>query len=356
MVITHAWMGGATGFVMVLAVVPLLEMLARRWRLFDPTGPLKIHSRPIPRIGGLALVLALLVGTIVSGVSHLVQVTFCLALAWVGAAGLIDDVRELHPATRLLMQAGAALLLCSGGWQAPLFHTRALNGAAACLFLVASMNAFNFLDGADGVAAGVTVVIAVGYLLIPSGMANSHLGSVVAWVLLGSCLGFLLFNLPPASIFMGDCGSTTLGFVTAFLGLNFYRATSSSGPRILLPLMFSGLPLLDLGLAVLRRLRKGMSPFSGDRQHFYDLLLTRGMSPGHVALTCCGASVAFEVAGLFGARNSWAIALPIYSLTVLAFLITAISLGSFRAGELTAIINPREPCTPATPHPTRAKQ
>jgi hypothetical protein len=83
-----------------------------------------------------------------------------------------------------------------------------------------------------------------------------------------------------------------------------------------------------LGLAVLRRLRKGVSPFSGDRQHFYDLLLTRGMSPGRVALTCCGVSAAFQAAGLLGARNSWAIALPIYSLAIVAFLITAIRLGS----------------------------
>lgn len=348
--ITDAWMGGATAFVVVLLVVPSLGMLARRWRLFDPTGPLKIHTQPIPRIGGLALILALFIGTMISKVGHSVPATFCLALVWVGVAGLIDDVRGLHPATRLLMQAGAALLLCSGGWQVPLFHVPALNVAAACLFLVASMNAFNFLDGADGVAAGVTVLIALGYLLIPSGMANSHLGSVVACVLLGSCLSFLLFNFPPASIFMGDCGSTTLGFATAFLGLHFYRAADSSGPRILLPVMLSGLPLLDLALAVLRRLRKGVSPFSGDRQHFYDLLLTRGMSPGQVALTCCGVSAAFEVAGLLGARNSWAIALPIYSLTVVAFLITAIRFGSLRANgrrDLTCL-PPRQLPLPAS--------
>jgi UDP-GlcNAc:undecaprenyl-phosphate GlcNAc-1-phosphate transferase len=97
--------------------------------------------------------------------------------------------------------------------------------------------------------------------------------------------------------------------------------------------MLSGLPLLDLGLAVLRRVRKSVSPFSGDRQHVYDLLLTRGMSPGHVALTCCGVSTAFEVAGLLGARNSWAVALPVVSLIVVAFLTTAIRLGSLPANK-----------------------
>jgi UDP-GlcNAc:undecaprenyl-phosphate GlcNAc-1-phosphate transferase len=335
-------------FVVALLVIPLLTIIARRWNLFDPTGPLKIHSQPVPRVGGLALMLALLIGTAVFRAGHPVPVIFYVALAWVGVTGFIDDIRGLHPATRLLTQVGAALLLCSGGWQVPLFHASALNVATACLFLVTSINAFNFLDGSDGVAAGATALIALGYLLIPNGTGHSHFGGALAWVLLGSCLSFLLFNFPPASIFMGDCGSTTLGFVTAFLGLNFYRAADSSSPQILLPLMLSGFPFLDLALAVLRRLRKRVSPFSGDRQHFFDLLLTRGMPPWQVALCCFGVTAAFEAAGLLCAHSTWGVALPVLSLTAGAFLITAICLGSLRASELTVIMNPRESGTPGT--------
>jgi UDP-GlcNAc:undecaprenyl-phosphate GlcNAc-1-phosphate transferase len=346
--IADGWIAGAIAFIIALVAIPLLIIISRRWGLLDPTGPLKIHRQPIPRVGGLALMLALVIGTIVFRVGHPAPVTFYLALAWVGITGFIDDIRGLRPATRLLMQAGAALLLCSAGWQAPLFHVPALNVVTACLFLVASMNAFNFLDGSDGVAAGVTALIALGYLLVPNGTANGNFGSLIAWALLGSCLSFLLFNFPPARIFMGDCGSTTLGLVTAFLGLNFYRAANSSGPQVLLPVMFSGLPFLDLGLAVLRRLRKRVSPFSADRQHFYDLLLTRGMPPRQVVLSCFGVSAAFEAAALLCARSAWPVALLILSLTVGAFLTTAISLGSLRTSELTAIKEPRESSTPGT--------
>lgn len=346
--ITDGCFAGLIAFIVVVAAVPPLRVLASRWSLFDPTGPLKIHSQPIPRVGGLAILLALVIVTHVFTVGHPIPVTFYAAIACVGLTGFIDDIRGLRPTTRLLTQLAAALLLSSGGWQVPLFQLRSLNVVITCLFVVASMNAFNFLDGSDGVAAGVTALIALGYLVIPGRTANSDFPSVVAWVLSGSCLGFLLFNFPPAKIFMGDSGSTTLGLATAFLGLNFYRAGNNSGPQVLLPIVFSGLPLLDAGLAVLRRLRKGVSPLSGDRHHFYDLLLTRGMPPRQVALSCFGVSAAFEAAVLFSARNTWAVALPVLSVTAGAFLLVAICLGSLRVGKLAATMNPRGSGTPGT--------
>jgi UDP-N-acetylmuramyl pentapeptide phosphotransferase/UDP-N-acetylglucosamine-1-phosphate transferase len=196
--VADGWLGGATAFVAVAGFVPLLRALARRRNLFDPTGPLKIHSQPIPRVGGLALILAFSTGTFAS------------------------------------------------------------------------------------------------------------------------------------------------------LGLNSYRAANCSSPRILLPVMLAGFPLLDLGRAVLRRLRKGVSPFSGDRQHFFDLLLTRGIAPRQVALSCFGVAAALEAVGLLRARSTWAVALPVLSVVAGAFLITAICLGSLRAGEFTAITNSRESSVPGT--------
>jgi hypothetical protein len=103
-----------------------------------------------------------------------------------------------------------------------------------------------------------------------------------------------------------------------------------------------------LALAVLRRLRKRVSPFSGDRQHFFDLLLAHGMPPRRVALCCFGVTAAFEAAGLLCAHSTWRVALPVLSLTAGAFLITAICLGSLRTSELTAIMSPRESGTPGT--------
>src|SRR5271169_2345921 len=130
--------------------------------------------------------------------------------------------------------------------------------------ITARVLAFNFLDGADGLAAGITGVIALGYVTI-AGYALSVYGHAVAWSLLGACVGFLIFNFPPAKIFMGDSGSTVLGFSVAFLGLDFIAAHSDGGAgrASLFALLIAGLPLLDALVVVLRRVMKGKSPFHG---------------------------------------------------------------------------------------------
>jgi UDP-GlcNAc:undecaprenyl-phosphate GlcNAc-1-phosphate transferase len=129
----------------------------------------------------------------------------------------------------------------------------------------------------DGLAAGITAVIALGYALIP-GAALSPLGYAVAWSLVGACVGFLFFNFPPTKIFMGDSGSTVLGFSMAFLGLDFIGSRGAGGAAgsLLFPFMIAALPILDALLVVAGRVARGRSAFRGDRRHFYDRLLAGG--------------------------------------------------------------------------------
>src|SRR5208283_5054328 len=127
--------------------------------------------------------------------------------------------------------------------------------------MTARVRCFNFLDGADGLCAGVTAVIAGAYLVVP-GITLSVLGTIVAWSLLGVSIGFLVFNFPPrASIFLGDSGSTLFGFGVAFLALDFCSANAMTEHHIALvvPLLMAALPLLDGIMAVLRRLHGGKS-------------------------------------------------------------------------------------------------
>ncbi|MFZ0523345.1 MAG: MraY family glycosyltransferase [Candidatus Acidiferrales bacterium] len=155
--------------------------------------------------------------------------------------------------------------------------------------MTARVFAFNFLDGADGLAAGVTSVIAFAYILFPGG-ALGPIGYALAWSLLGASAAFLVFNFPPAKIFMGDSGSSALGFSVSFLSLDFIAskgANATAAPTALIfPLLVAALPLADAVFAILRRLESGRSPFQGDRRHFYDLLLAAGWAARRVAITC----------------------------------------------------------------------
>lgn len=218
-----------------------------------------------------------------------------LVLVW--AAGLLDDLMGLSPWVRLIVQAAAGALIWHSGWSLPIAY-EGWSLLATVLFIVAFINALNMLDGADGLAAGVSAMISLGFILSTSLQVDAWVRAL-EFSLLGSCISFLLFNFPPAKIFMGDSGSTVLGFVVAILSLNFYRQKSASHVALLVPILFAGVPLLDAACAVVRRLRRGVSPFVGDREHSYDLLLKRGWSARKVAFALYALTAMLVSVGLF---------------------------------------------------------
>jgi UDP-GlcNAc:undecaprenyl-phosphate GlcNAc-1-phosphate transferase len=228
---------------------------------------------------------------------------------------------------RLLAQLAAGFMLSQTLWNLTLFDHPLLDSILTCLFVAVFVNAFNFLDGSDGIAGGVAALVALGYAAVYA-TPTTGAGGAVAWSLLGACLGFLAYNFPPARIFMGDSGSTMLGFLIAFLSLDFYRVHHRIGSHWLLPLVFAGLPLMDFLLAIIRRLRNRVSPFAGDRGHFYDLLLDRGWSSLHVALGAYAVTGGLLVIGWLSIHPDWKISVLL--LFVLAFLF-AISLRNFDA-------------------------
>lgn len=335
-VVTGA-VAGAIALISCATLVPVMNAFCA-WRgLFDSPGPLKIHIRPIPRLGGVAIAISLSLGFLLSGQIELAQAwPFFAALALIWLAGVVDDVRGLSPIFRLAAQIAGASILWSAGWRLPLMGNGAFSLVGICLFIITFVNAFNFVDGSDGVCAGIATIIAVTYILI-GGVTQSSLSVIVAWALTGACLGFLKSNLPPANIFMGDCGSTTLGLVIAFLALNSFRMHGTETFGSYFALMPAGLPLIDAALAVVRRLRNKSSPLYGDRFHFYDLLIARGLSGRRVALACYVITAIFcfaeWLAGQLAAQNSYERALAISAVTVGGFLIIELRLGSLRFSE-----------------------
>ncbi len=309
--------------------LPLVLHLSRKWNLYDGEGPLKIHTKRISRLGGVAMLAGLLVGIAVTArVNHALVLGAVSLLVWV--TGLVDDLRGLPPIVRLLVQLGVGVVLSVAGWSIPIFANSLLNLVCTCIFVSAFINAFNFLDGADGVAASVALVICLAYALMPSSQMSAA-GCIVATALAGCCAAFLLFNFPPARIFMGDSGSTLLGLSIAFLGLDFCTAQPGNDSRLLLPIVFAGLPLLDLGLAMLRRLRKRISPFSGDRQHFYDLLLQRGWPARRVVGVSVLCTAALTLGGwAVSHQNALLPSLLLAAFSISLLVVIAIYLGSLR--------------------------
>ena len=326
----HGWFNGLVAFLVCAGTLPLVRFLASRWKLHDLPGELKIHTVPTPRLGGVSMGFALLAGVSVGGAglfTHGLDIYAALFVLW--ATSLIDDLRGLPPLLRLFAHCIAGLLVAQTQWGLALFNNAFLDATATCIFVILFVNAFNFFDGADGIASGVAGLVGLGYVLLYTSRSAS-VGAAFGWSLVGTCIGFLLFNFPPAKIFMGDCGSTVLGFLVAFLGLDFYRVHHAVGTQLLLPLVFAGLPLLDLFLAVFRRLKKQVSPFSGDRQHFYDLLQQHGWAARPIAVGSYLATIALIFVGMLCERLNPSMALMAISLTFGSLLITAVRLGSLR--------------------------
>lgn len=270
--------------------VTAVGSFARRWRILDVPNERSSHASPTPRGGGLPIVVLALcaVGAaagagLISGPSALCLVIAGLAVA---AMGLWDDLRSLPVALRFSVQSAAAILVMAGAGR---FHPLPPGGsgreAAAWiitfLWIVGLTNAYNFMDGIDGIAGAQGVAAAASWVAI-GGLSGARFVEVLGVVLLGACLGFLAHNRPPARIFMGDVGSGFLGFAFATIGL---AARGGGGGLDLLGDALVVWPFVfDTAFTLLRRLGAGENIFRAHRSHLYQRLVISGLSHASVAV------------------------------------------------------------------------
>jgi UDP-GlcNAc:undecaprenyl-phosphate GlcNAc-1-phosphate transferase len=241
--------------------------------------------------------------------------------------GLVDDVRALGPWSKLAAQVLVAFALAAG------FEIRAVEALGPGLsvgitvfWIVLIINAFNFLDNMDGLSAGVAAIAAS--IFACSAMASGQIFvPVMAWVLVGALLGFLMFNFWPASVFMGDAGSMVIGyFLSVLTVLTTYQDSEQRllPFGVLVPLIVLAVPLYDVTSVVIHRLRAGVSPFRGDRRHFSHRLVKRGMSPRAAVSTIYLATAATSVSAVILPRADWAMASLIFAQCVCVVLIIAV--------------------------------
>ena len=285
---------GAAAFGLTAVFLPGIIRWARSRSVLDfPTESRRAHSIPTPRLGGVAIffaIIAVCVATLLfdASLAHRLRVPIWSSMALGGlivfTTGLIDDLRGLSPLSKLLGHSTAAALVMASGFSidsitlagGPTLHLGILAVPLTLVWIVGLTNAFNLIDGVDGLAAtfasiGVTLAIVVQLILLPP------VSIIPACAVLGSLLAFLRYNNSPARIFLGDCGSTLLGY---YLSLQLVLSASDATGRVylLIPLFALAYPLSDTAIAVARRWLRGDPLSRADGRHIHHQLLALGLS------------------------------------------------------------------------------
>ncbi|MGE5601774.1 MAG: MraY family glycosyltransferase [Nitrososphaerales archaeon] len=253
----------ASALILAVGVTPLAQRLARRTGMVDKPSARKQHTVPTPLLGGLAIYLAVIVALVVLGNRFYVSQVIGI---FVGATlmsflGFWDDRRGLSPWVKLAGQFLAAGILTLTDVRIAVFHSDALNIALTMLWVVGITNAMNLLDNMDGLSGGIAAIASL-YFLLFALMSGQYLVGALAAALLGACLGFLFYNLNPASIFMGDTGSLFLGFTLASLAIKLRFPANSSFVTWMVPVFVLAVPIFDTTLVFISRLRRRLNPLT----------------------------------------------------------------------------------------------
>jgi UDP-GlcNAc:undecaprenyl-phosphate GlcNAc-1-phosphate transferase len=329
-----SWVPGGIAFASALIVslvaTPIVRSCALRWRIGDKPNGRKLDTRPIPHLGGIALflgVIAALLPLLVmaapdSGASSILVRTVPIVVMIV-ALGVIDDTRNLRARHKLMVQilaaAGMVALgyrLFTGVWMFDAWM--GMLALVSAFFILGMLSSVNLIDGHDGLAAGVSMISAASFAFIAS---SADVPGVVpvALAVCGACLGFLVFNFPPGRIYMGDTGSMLLGLLLAIMACLVSMRAPSPGMFAAVVLVL-GVPLLDTGLAIARRVVLRAPVFSADHLHMHHILRGSGLSPRRTLFVLYAMQLFFCLLGV-GASQGWVLPVIVgLGFTTLAFI------------------------------------
>lgn len=328
-----------------LLLTPVVRWSAFRFGLVDEgTEARKVHTRPIPRLGGIAIVIAYFMPVIgllfiENRISDAYWTDMYRVVGLIGGAGLVvalglaDDLYNLSAKVKLAAQVAIAVGVYFLGFEigqfaTPFGFTLQLGWLAlpvTVLWIVGVMNAINLIDGLDGLAGGISLFAVVTLFVLAILRGNVVIGLTAA-SLAGALIGFLRYNFNPASIFMGDSGSLFLGFVLSVTAI-WGSAKSSTVVALMIPILALGLPLFDTTVAILRRFLGGKGIFSADRGHIHHRLLDLGLTHKQVVLVLYGVSITFTALALSLVYASGAVAALILGVFLVAVVVFARLLG-----------------------------
>jgi UDP-GlcNAc:undecaprenyl-phosphate GlcNAc-1-phosphate transferase len=282
-----------------LGLTPISRAIALRFGFVDKPAARKLHHRTTPLLGGLSIYVALAVALLIfSPPQHVREFGAVLSgAALLALIGALDDKYNLGIRIRLVAMIFAALVVVAVGIQVKLVGSQWLDIPITVFWIVTVTNAVNFSDNMDGLAAGLTAIAAAFFMLIAFGQSLS-LVSALSAALLGSAVGFLIYNFNPASTFMGDMGSLVLGFILALLGIKLEFGHQPLGVTWMVPLLVLALPLSDIFLVVITRLREGRSPAQAGKDHTSHRIMSLGLSQRKAIIVLYAFCILFGTIGL----------------------------------------------------------
>ena len=312
-------MSYALTFFMALVIAaiatPVSMKLASKWGAIAYPGGRHVHSKPIPRLGGLAIYAAFWIAALIMQVWDEQMTGLFLGSTIILGVGIWDDILGMRPLVKLFWQIASAAVLLKFGFSMDSislpfigtvdFEALGLGLILMLFWVVGLVNTVNVSDGLDGLAAGICFIVAL--LLFWSANQSFQLSVAPAHLTLalaGALLGFLFFNFPPARVFMGDSGSMFLGYIIGGISIMGLLKTATI-LGLVFPLLVLGMPVTDLTFAIIRRKLRGQSMATADRGHLHHRLLDAGLTQRTAVLSMYGMSACFGLAAVLGAKGQW---------------------------------------------------
>lgn len=317
-----------TTFLFVVAIVPFIKRIAIHVGALDIPNKRKVHSKPMPRLGGLAIFLGFLFGYMLFGEPSSTMNSILIASFIIILIGIVDDIKPIKASVKFLVQLVSALIITIYGnlliqditFFGIYIDFNIFSYLVTIFFILGCMNCINLIDGLDGLAAGISAIYFATIGIITIIMGKMGLDFVLTFIMLGSVLGFLVHNFYPASIFAGDSGSLFMGFMIAIIALLGFKSVTLTS--LIIPLLIFAIPILDTLFAIIRRLLKGEKISKPDKEHLHHQLLNKNFSHKATVLIIYVVDILFAIASIIYVLRDRKLGYIIYAiLTILVIIL-----------------------------------
>lgn len=311
-------------------LTPIVKKIAIHVNAMDVPNERKIHKKPIPRLGGLAIFLTFMLGYMLYARESTMMLSILIGGFLIVLCGFIDDINPLKAKYKFIVQIIAASVVCIYGniilneismFGLNMYFSAPWSYIVTILFIVSVMNIMNLIDGIDGLSSGISTIYFITIAVIAFILnQRGGLDVILSLIMAGATLGFLVHNFPPASIFLGDTGSYFLGYIISIIALLGYKATTLTS--IIIPLAILAIPIFDTASAIIRRLLKHKNPFTNpDKEHLHHQLLKMKFTPRTTILIIYAITILFSIVSVLFAIHNQQQAIIIYVILMILLII-----------------------------------